>query len=343
MSAATWLRVFHFAPAPHARWPVALQAGLALAVPLFAFTLAGRQDLGLLASAGAFAAVYAGAATTRERAKVLPVVTAVVFASALAGGWAAGTAWALPGMIVVSIAVSVFCYAFSLGPPGPLFFVLVYGLAGNIRAPHGDAPPMPLGEFAVVLAVGCVAAYAIAVSALVLPRVRRRPARPLRELLAGPSLAGERGVLLLRAAIVTVVGAVAGAWFVDPSRAYWAVCSGLAIVGVAAGRRIAVERGAQRLIGTLVGVGVFALVAGIPISIWVLPLVLGGLQFVVELLIVRNYAAALVFITPLVLLLVTAAAPGADPGGLIAVRAVDTAIGAIVGSLSALLHPRRPA
>lgn len=335
--------LFTLAPSPHTRWPVALQAGLSISLPLLVFTIAGRPDIGLLTAPGAFVAIYASSQTTRERARTLPVVAAVLLACAAAGALAAGTPLALPGLVLITIATAAFCYGYALGAPGPLFFVLVYGLAGHVVAPGdgatGVAPPILLGA----LLIGVTSTYLIATAALVLPAVRRRPARSLQQLLPGPRLRGDAGILVLRAAVVGIVGAVLGAWLVDPSRAYWAVCAGVGVIGVTVSRRGAAVRGVQRLIGTFVGVGVFALIAGVPVPALVLPLVLGVLQFVVEYIVVRNYALALVFITPLVLLITTTAVTGADPGQLMTVRALDTVIGAVAGALSALLHGRRRA
>jgi uncharacterized membrane protein YccC len=132
---------------------------------------------------------------------------------------------------------------------------------------------------------------------------------------------------------------------VDPARAYWTVAAGLAVIGVNAGRRVAFIRGSQRLVGTLAGAALFAAFAFVPIPAWLLPFVLGALQFAIEIFVVRNYALALVFITPLVLTIIAAAAAasGAVTGGLILERVVDTLVGAVLGAASGIVHPRRDA
>lgn len=63
---------------------------------------------------------------------------------------------------------------------------------------------------------------------------------------------------------------------------------------------------------------------------------LGLLQFVIELVVVRHYALALVFITPLALLIIGAATGDAGSMPLAFERVVDTLVGAAVGTVAAL-------
>lgn len=67
------------------RWEIATRAALSISVPLGVLTLLGHQDIGLQTAAGAFTALYAGQANTRERAKILPFVILVLMLCAAAG------------------------------------------------------------------------------------------------------------------------------------------------------------------------------------------------------------------------------------------------------------------
>ena len=64
------------------------------------------------------------------------------------------------------------------------------------------------------------------------------------------------------------------------------------------------------------------------------------LQFSTELFMARHYGLAMVSFTPVILLIGQLAAP-ADPGVLIAERAVETGVGAAVGILVVVLIRRR--
>jgi uncharacterized membrane protein YccC len=184
-----------------------------------------------------------------------------------------------------------------------------------------------------------VFSYLVALSPLLVPRARATPARRMRELLPGPSLDADARMLLLRVVVVALIGTLLGV-VVDPARTYWIVGSAVAVIGVAAARRAAFERGLHRLLGTLVGAAVYILLALLhPAGIW-LAVLLGALQFTIELVVVRHYALALVFITPLVLLLTGAATGSIGSLDVAGERLLDTLIGAALGAASGVLHPR---
>nr|WP_314845075.1 FUSC family protein [uncultured Microbacterium sp.] len=335
------MSLFAFAPSRGPRWPLATQAALGIAVPIGVMTLLGQASLGYIAASGAFTVLFVGSAPVRDRARVLPFVAAGLIVSAALGVLVAPDAWLVSiGVVVVAVVSAALSFGFRLGPPGPLFFVLVFGLSGHVVV-SGAIPP---AVYLAALAAGCVFSYLVAMAPLLLPRVRATAPRPVRELFPGPSFDMSARVLLVRVAIVSVAGVLLGL-VIDPTRTYWVVGSAVAVVGIAAARRTAFQRGLHRMLGTVVGAGVYALLALLhPAGLW-LALLLGALQFAIELVVVRHYALALVFITPLVLLL-TGAATGQNGSMEVAgERIVDTLVGAALGAASGLLHPRsaRPA
>lgn len=302
-------------------------------------TLLGQPSLGYIAASGAFTVLFVGSSPVVERAKVLPFVAAGLIASAALGLLATPNMWlVLAGVAAVAIGSAALAFGFRLGPPGPLFFVLVFGLSAHVVTSAPIAPAVYLTAFA----AGCAFSYLVAVSPLLLLlRPRSVAARPLRELLPGPALDADGRMLLLRVAIVSVIGVLL-ALIVDPARSYWVVGGAVAVIGVAADRTAALQRGLHRMLGTLVGAGLYALLALLhPAGLW-LALLLGILQFLIELVVVRHYALALVFITPLVLLLTGAATGEIGDMSIALERIVDTVVGAALGAASGFLHPRRP-
>ncbi|WP_235008261.1 FUSC family protein [Microbacterium timonense] len=327
--------LFRLTAAPAPRWPIGLRAAIAIAVPIAAMTLAGRADLGFQAATGAFVALYGTHLPVIERARVVPFLAAGLLAAAVLGAVAGPFPIAtIAGLAVVPIVAAAAMFAFSVGPPGPLFVVLVYGLSAHIIGSGADAATY-------VTAVGCGILFASAVSLapLLLPSRRRVRARPLREVLPGPALSAGARMLLARVALVTLAGIGIGL-LLDPDRAYWIVGAAVAVVGVAADRRAAYARGVHRMIGTVLGAALYLLLAPLPIPALWLALLLGVLQFTIELVVVRNYALALVFITPLVLLLTGAATGAVDTVAVATERVVDTLAGAALGALSGVLHAR---
>ncbi|WP_051606942.1 FUSC family protein [Microbacterium sp. CH12i] len=216
-----------------------------------------------------------------------------------------------------------------------MFFVLVYGLTAYVVGIAPVTGPMYLAAYT----AGCLFSYLLALTPFVLSHARAVKARPLRELLPGPSLDLDSRMLLLRVAIVAVIGALIG-YFLHPDRTYWIVGAAVAVIGLAAVRRTAFQRGLHRMVGSLAGAGVYVLIAAfVPHGIW-LALILAAMQFTIELVVVRHYALALMFITPLVLILSGAASGQPVSLDVAAERILDTLIGAGLGAVSGVLHPK---
>ena len=333
------MSLFSFTPYPARRWPLATQAAIGIAAPIAVMTLLGQPALGYVAASGAFTVLFVGSSAVVDRARVLPFVAAGLILSTALGAIVAGNHWLMNlGVVAVAIISAVLCFGFRLGPPGPIFFILVFGLAARVV----ETAPISALAYVAALAAGCAFSYLVAMTPLLLPRVRARTPRPMHELFPRPSFDANSQILLIRVVIVTVIGVLLG-FVIDPTRTYWIVGSAVAVVGVAAARKAAFQRGLHRMLGTVLGVGVYVLFAILhPSGLW-LALLLGALQFTIELLVVRHYALALMFITPLVLLLSGAATGEIGSMAIAGERVIDTLVGAILGAASGLLHPRVPA
>ncbi|TDO86172.1 putative membrane protein YccC [Enemella evansiae] len=145
----------------------------------------------------------------------------------------------------------------------------------------------------------------------------------------GPS---EVWLIGARVGVATLLAGVL-AMLVGASHPYWAVAFATLVLHQGGTRHAQTVRGLQRLLGTVLGLGLFGLVLWWqPGGVW-LALLLFCLQVVVELLILRNYAAAVVFITPLALTI--AAAGGGWAGGVSAMseRGLDTVLAVAVALL----------
>lgn len=115
---------------------------------------------------------------------------------------------------------------------------------------------------------------------------------------------------------------------------HWAILTALIILQAGPDRVSGGVRAVHRLVGTAAGLVVFAVVFQLSLTGFPLVIALAVLQFGVELFIVRNYALAAIFFTPVALL---AGGAGADGQGLAPVlrdRLAETAIGVIVAVLA---------
>ncbi|WP_325096532.1 FUSC family protein [Mycolicibacterium vinylchloridicum] len=137
---------------------------------------------------------------------------------------------------------------------------------------------------------------------------------------------------------VPLAGAAAMALGVD--HAYWAMAAALLVLHQGADRSRTLRRGAERLLGTWVGLGLAALILALhPHDLWLVVL-LALLNFVIELLVVRNYALATVFITTTALT-ISSGTHAVDIGHLLLARGIDTLIGCVVGVAVYLVAARR--
>lgn len=136
---------------------------------------------------------------------------------------------------------------------------------------------------------------------------------------------------LLVAARVAMATLLAGgiALLLDNAHAYWAAAFAVLVVQTGGTRVSQLQRALQRTVGTAAGLLVFAVILEIDPGHWWLIALIPCFQAAVELLVTRNYAVAVTFITPLALMIASRLTQ-MDTETIIVDRALDTVIG--VGS-----------
>ncbi|PPG29135.1 FUSC family protein [Pseudoclavibacter sp. RFBB5] len=145
-----------------------------------------------------------------------------------------------------------------------------------------------------------------------------------------------------RATMFAVGTLIAGAipLLIGIGHPYWAMVSAIAGLSAATGFH-RVLRATHRLVGTVLGLGVAAVLLAFEPSGLVVVLLVIALQGGVELFIVRNYTIGLLFLTPLVLVMGRLAGD-VSAGQLLLERGVETAIGVAVAIGIAVLLEWRP-
>ena len=131
---------------------------------------------------------------------------------------------------------------------------------------------------------------------------------------------------------VGVASLVAGAIGVvlGLSHSYWAVAAAVLVLSQGFDQRRTVQRGLERTFGTFVGLGLSALALAAAGPGPVLVAMVAVALFCTQLLVLRNYAAAAVFITCSALLMSGVGLSAADTATLIRARGLDTAVGCLV-------------
>ncbi|MCT1479344.1 FUSC family protein [Microbacterium sp. p3-SID336] len=306
---------------------VALRAAVSVAVPLLTLWALDRLDLSIYASFGAFAALYGRHDAFRDRIRMQAGAGGVLLLAMLVG--TALSVLAAPpvlGILVVAVVaagVTLLAYVLHWHPPGPLFTVFATGACATIpatTASFGDV--LLVGGASVLFGLALTALVAVVTRTTAEGAPRTRPA------------VGSTAVEMALSVAVAIVGAGVAGLLLGGTHWYWAAVGAVAAVsGAQLNARII--RGIQRLVGTLLGVLVAAGVLALdlpPLAVIALVVLLQGAA---ELFIGRNYGIAMVFVTPLALLMVHLAAP-TPVSALLTDRVLETLVGVAVGTVVAV-------
>lgn len=119
------------------RWPFAARAANCMGAPVLGGWLAGDVSAGLMATIGAFTALYGSDRPYLNRALYLALI-AVSFAIAVAlGVWAAETVWLVVPVVVLIATIATFlCNALRVAPPGAYMFALACAAATAMPLGH---------------------------------------------------------------------------------------------------------------------------------------------------------------------------------------------------------------
>lgn len=150
------------------RWPYALRATVCMGAPVLVGSAAGDVTAGLMATIGAFTALYGSGRPYLNRAVQLALI-AVSFALSVAlGVWASAESGWLAVLVVgvIAMAAVLVCNALAVGPPGAYMLVLACAAGTGMAAVHLN--PVPTGLL--VLAGGAFAWLVHMSGALFAPR-----------------------------------------------------------------------------------------------------------------------------------------------------------------------------
>jgi uncharacterized membrane protein YccC len=136
--------------------------------------------------------------------------------------------------------------------------------------------------------------------------------------------------IAMRVGIAALIAGFFGA-LIGLDRSYWAIAAAVLMLYQGFDWSRTFQRGLERVAGTLVGLLLAWLLLGLGPGGLTLIVMLTGLQFIIEMVVVRNYALAAVFITPAALLIATGARPVDDLPLLLQTRGLDTLIGCAIG------------
>jgi hypothetical protein len=311
---------------------VALRAGVSVLVPLLLLTLTGHTGWTVYAAFGAFTSLYGrmhGHATRIE----MQMVVAVALTSAVTLGATVALVPDARWLSVVAgslVAVAGALLSDDLGwhPPGPLFLVFAFTVCAAIP---GSASTVVIAA----TVAACSALFAVIVGGIGFLRTRSTEPRlelPRLSIATTIRRPGEVPHLLRYFVASALAGGVSNAlgW----GHAYWAMVA--AVVPMAAGDTTGrLVRASHRLAGTLAGLLLALPVLALQARGVQAVLIIVALQIAAELLVGRNYALALFFVTPLALMM-GQLAHRVPIGGLLRDRAWDTGLGVSIAVILTL-------
>jgi uncharacterized membrane protein YccC len=228
---------------------------------------------------------------------------------------------------------TLICRYFRLPPPGSFFFILVASVSRTL--PYDvELIPMRTG----VLLAGCAGAILLA---SIYTFIQRKPSAPAS--LTTDNRPLDKVALLLDASVIAlfVGGGYMLALLIGLENPYWVPISTAAIMQGATFQAVW-HRNVHRIVGTMIGMGVAWLIFSLSPGPWTLAYLIVSLSFLVEFLVTRNYGLAVIFITPLTVILADATYIGGDVHALMAARLTDVVIGSLIGYTGGwVIHHKR--
>ncbi|MGV3655779.1 MAG: FUSC family protein [Noviherbaspirillum sp.] len=316
-------------------WQMPVAAALATGLPLLVGAYFQRMDYGMVSSLGGLVFLYLPGTPLYHRMVLLMACSFGMMACYTLGVMSQFfPPLMMPVLVFTSILVTMVCRYYAVGPPGSLFFIM----AASIGA-YSRVPPMALPLMVGLITLGCLLACLIGFlySVYILRLHDPKPVAPL----PPPTF---DFVVLDSVVIGIFVGiSLAVAQALQLEKAYWVPVSCLAVIQGASLRAVW-TRQLHRVLGTTLGLLVaWGLLSVLPLTAWSISLAMMALTFVVESTVVRHYAFAATFITPLTILLAEAVTLGHTPlAALIQARFLDTLLGCFVGLLGGIcLHSPR--
>jgi hypothetical protein len=316
------------------RWQMPFCAALASGLPLLIGAYFGHLNFGLVSSLGGMVFIYSPKTPLSHR-----MVTLMTCAFGMSACYALGLmthffpVLLVPVLTFITIVVTMVVRFYLIGPPGSLFFIMAAAIGAYSPI---EVVQVPL--FVGLLTMGCLQACLIAFfySLIIL---RKQAAQPVSALLPATF---DFVVFDSVVAGVFVGLSLLLAQTLQLERAYWVPVSCLAVMqGMT--RRAVWNKQVHRIVGTVVGLFLSWGLLMLPLDPWRFALIMMLLAFVIEMLVVRHYGMAVIFITPLTIFLAEAARLGqGSPDALLAARLIDTVLGSVLGLIGGIcLHSPR--
>jgi uncharacterized membrane protein YccC len=305
-------------------WLMPFAAGMAIGIPLLIGAHTDQMEHATIASLGGLVFLHLQETSLQHR-----MVHLMACGFGMIACYALGLASQLvPELMMLSLTiaatlVTMVCRFYRLGPPGSLFFIMAAAIGAYTPARTLAELPLRVGLFT----MGCLCAGLVAF-VYSLHTLHRRAAEPV-----VPTPPARFDFVVFDSIIIGVaVGqSLLAAQLIGLEKAYWVPVSCLAVIQ-GMNLRAVWERQLHRILGTSIGLVLSWGLLSLPLDLWRIAGLIIVLVFIVETAIVRHYAFAAIFITPLTIMLGDAATLQHDAASELALtRFFDTVVGSLIG------------
>ncbi len=312
-------------------WHIPVLASLSTGLPLLFGYSIGRLDYGILACIGGLVILYLPSTSLEHR-----MLTLLSCAFGFILSFTIGIAFSF-NVYLSAVVLGLYAFGvnwvtnyFRLQSPGNFFFIMVASMASCMPFDLIHIPTK-IGLIGLGTMVACVFAliYSIYITRKYPGKLQSLPFRKRNYTSITESMT---------IGLFISVSLLTGHFF-KLENPYWLPISCLAIMqGV---NLVNVwQRGFHRIAGTFIGMGLSWLFLQLNLTPLTVCISILLLQFVIEMLVVRHYALAVIFITPMTIFLAEMGRNmKVNPNELISARLLDIVIGSLIGVLGGwILH-----
>lgn len=305
------------------KWHFPFLAALCIGSPLLLGWFLEKPNFGSLSSLGALTILYFTQAPISQRMIHLAVCAfGMIFSFSVSLCFGFNVYCSALALGIVAFLSHFITSYYKIPPPGNFFFIMVAAMASNFQFDM-EMIPTRIGLFAMGTILSCSFAfiYSVFVEKSAVINIPRRTFRKKRY-----TKFVESGIIAVFMTLTLVIGHI-----LKFQNTYWISISTIAIIQ---GRNFehVRQRNLHRIIGTFVGLGLAWFILYFNPEKIVMIFIIMFLQFIVELMIVRNYGFAVIFLTPLTILLVeTGSLIHHNVTELMEARLIDTIIGSLMG------------
>lgn len=322
------IRVFAFRKSER-HWHIPILAGVSVGIPLLFGYLFDDLPNGVLASTSGLLILYIRYAAIANRMINLMICSFIFILSYFIGAIGAFDIFVAPFILSGYVFVlNLLIRYFKVKAPGNFFFILVASLA---ICQNFDLSTIPERVGIITLGTISTCALAFAYSILTMKNYSLADEKVVFEKAKRVDV-GESAILAL-----FVGGSLMVATILKLPNPYWVPVSCAAVMQGATRRHIW-ERGINRVIGTFAGAGFAWFLLGLNMSGLAICIAIILLQFIVEVLVVRQYAVAVIFITALTIFLAEGGNPGRVAEQSLYIRFFDIMLGCISGAIGGWIH-----